>query len=189
MSSLVVPESYAVLAGLRHRLGTAIILVAAFASSVGAFEAIHRRSAFEDATNQPGGWPGVIVVVAASAVVHELIHALGWISLAKLPWRSVSVRRTLRVMGLVVCANTAMPVPAFRLSTLLPAVILGGGSVATGLVSGRGLLVLWGNFFLLECYSDLTVLLATARLPAAAKVREYPDQLGCAVTEGRSEKT
>ena len=185
MSSPAASGCPEVLAGLRHRFGPAVILVTVFAGSLGGFEAIHRRSAVEDVPRQPGGWLGAILVVAVSAVIHELIHALGWIAFAKLPWRSLTVRRTLRVMGFIACTNATMPVPAFRLSTVLPAVILAGGSIATGLAAGQGLFVLWGNFFLLECYSDLTVLLATARLPASAKVREYPDRLGCALVDDR----
>lgn len=134
-----------------------------------------------DVVRQPGGWLGAILVVAGSAVLHELLHALGWIAFAGLPWRSVSVRRTWRVMGFIVCPNAALPVTVYRLSTAMPAMILGGGSLVTGLIVGNGLVVLWGFFFLIECYSDITVLLATVSLRAPAKVREYPDRLGCQV--------
>ncbi len=175
------PPPSEILAGLRHRVGTAVFLVAAFAGSLGGFELLHQRSAVTDAVRQPGGWLGAILVVAGSAVLHELIHALGWIAFARVPWRSVSVRRTWRVMGFIACTNTALPVSAYRLSTVLPAAILGGGSLITGLTVGNGMVVLWGLFFLIECYSDITVLLATSGLRAPAKVREYPDRLGCLV--------
>lgn len=184
MPSSASPGSSEVLAGLHHRLGTAVILITGFAASLCGFEAVFNRSAIEDVAKQPGGWLGAVIVVACSAIVHELLHALGWVVIARLPWRSVSVRRTLRVMGFIAYTGTAIPLSAFRISLMLPAVILGGGTIAVGLFSGQGLFVLWGNFFLLECYSDLTVLLATARLQAAARVREYPDRLGCQVDHG-----
>ena len=51
-------------------------------------------------------------------------------------------------------------------------------TIAVGLVTNRGLLLMWGLFFLLECFADLTLLLATARVPATAWVLEHPTKLG-----------
>jgi hypothetical protein len=171
-------ECRLVIAESRHLLGTAAIVVILFAGSLALFEFLWHRDALADITRQPGGWRGAIAVVAASAVVHELLHTLGWRALARVPWRSITLRPTWRGLGFVARPNVAVPATAFRAGIALPAVILGVVPIALGLLTDAGLFVLWGLFFSLECFTDVAVLLATHRVPSRARVRDHPHKLG-----------
>jgi len=143
-----------------HRLGSAAILIVTFIASLTLFKTIWDRDALEDIATQPGGWWGAIGIVIGSAVVHELLHAIGWRVLANVPWSSIAVRPTWSVMGFAVHSDARVSVRTWRAVTILPAVILGILPIAIGLATGNGLVLLWGLFFFFECFADLTALLA-----------------------------
>jgi len=146
-----------------HRFGSAAILIVTFIASLQLFEAIWNRDALAELSSQPGGWLGAIGIVVCSAVVHELLHAIGWRVFARVPWSSIAVRPTWSVMGLAVRSDAPVSTRARRAVTLLPALLLGIVPMAIALATGNGLLLLWSLFFFFECFADLTALLATRR--------------------------
>ena len=135
-------------------LASAFVIVAAFAGSLWSFERIWRRSALEEIAAQPGGWAGAAAIAIASAVVHELLHVVGWRLFGRVPWRSITFRPSWRKMGFVAHVDA----PSDRWSIALPALVMGVLPIAIGCATGRGLIVLWGLFFLLECFADLAEL-------------------------------
>ena len=169
-------------AGVPHFLGSGAILIAAIPGALLLFETLWRRSALEDVARQPGGWMGAVVMAACSAVAHELLHGAGWMAIARVPRSAIAFRPTWRGMGVAARLEAAVPARAYRAGVALPALVLGALAVAIGMGTGNGLFVLWGTFFLLECYTDFAVLLATGRVPGGALVREDPERLGCRVT-------
>jgi hypothetical protein len=160
-------------------LAAGATVVLAFAAALWLFASCWQRSALEDISTQPGGWIGALAVVALGAVIHELLHAFTWCVLGRVSWRSVSCRRSARAMGFVAQLDEAVPAAAYRAGVALPAIALGLGPIVVGLLTGHGLIVLWGLFFVLESFSDLALLLAARRVPAGALVRAHPDRLGC----------
>lgn len=168
----------------RHLLAAAAILVTAFVGTMRLFEFVWRRDALGDVLRQPGGWMGAVAVVAVSAVVHEGLHGLAWRTAARVPWRSIAVRPTWRGLGFVARANVPMPARAYRAGMVLPAVVMGIMPVVLGSFAAVGLVVVWGLFFLFECFPDIAVLLAMRKVPAGAWVRDHPMELGCRVVAG-----
>jgi hypothetical protein len=150
-------------------------------ASLRLFELIWRRDALADITGQPGGWLGALIIVACSAIVHELLHGFAWHTLARVPWRAISFRPSWRGMGFVAQSALAIPTPAYRSSAALPALVMGVVPIAVGFITGWGLSVLWGLFFLLECFADIATLFAVRGVPSRAWVRDHPDKLGCRV--------
>lgn len=98
----------------RHLLGTAAMLVMVVVGSLRLFEFLWHRDALADITRQPGGWIGAIIVAAGSALVHELLHGFAWHTFGRVPWQSISLRPTWRVMGFVARADVALPAAAYR---------------------------------------------------------------------------
>jgi hypothetical protein len=152
----------------RHaRIGSALIVLLITSATLLALRGN------DDTEAQPGGWPAVIAIVIGSAVVHEVLHAIGWKVFGGVPWREMSVRSTWAVMGFAAHTETPMPLIARRASTLLPALVLGVGPIVAGLITRSGLLAMWGAFFVLECFSDFTELLAShSPTPRIARGRE-----------------
>lgn len=173
-------------AGPQHLVGTAVLLVALIVGSLRLFERLWHRDALAEITKQPGAWMGAIAVVACSALVHEWLHAFGWRTFARVPWRSISLRPSWRGLGLVAQTDVAVPASAYRLSRALPALVLAGLPLALGLAIGHGLFVLWGLFFLLECFPDIAVLFALRLLSSGVWVRDHPERLGCRIIDRRS---
>ena len=171
----------------RDLLGAAAIVITAFVVSLWLFRLFWHRDALADLTQQPGGWMGAMAIVACTAVVHEILHGLAWCLVARVPWRSISVRASWRVMGFVAGPDVPLPATAFRVGVAAPGLILGAIPIAAGLSAGLGLLVLWGLFALLECFSDAALLLAIHTVPAGALVVGHEEKLGCRVVLGTTD--
>lgn len=172
-----------VLATGRHLAQAGATVALCGATALALFPQIWQRNPLADLHRQPGGWTGAFCVVAASALVHELLHALGWMLLGRAPWGSVVVRPTMRVMGLVARLDHPIPVNAYRAGLALPALAMGAVPLLLGLVSGGGLWLTWGAFFSLECFSDLATLFATRCVSEGAHVLSHPGKLGCRIAE------
>jgi putative zincin peptidase len=135
-----------------------MIIVTSFIGSLSLFRWLWHRDAFEDIAMQPGGWIGVLLMVIASAIVHEALHAIAWKLFARVPWRAISIRPTWKKMGCAAHLNVRVSTRAYRAGLAAPVVILAFGTIAFGLIANAGLVLLWGLFFLLECFADLTAL-------------------------------
>ncbi|HWW60073.1 MAG TPA: metalloprotease family protein, partial [Thermoanaerobaculia bacterium] len=144
------------------RIASAALIVAVVAGSLRLFTMLWHRDALEDLPTQPGGWLGAIAIVIASAVVHELLHAIGWRFIARVPF---SIRPTWSVMGFAAEPDAPVPARTYRIVAALPALLLAVPAILGGLALGNGLVMLWGGFFLLECFSDF------ARARAATTLR------------------
>lgn len=137
------------------RIASAALIVIIVAGSLRLFTALWHRDALEDVPNQPGGWLGAIAIVLASAVVHELLHAIGWKFIARVPF---SIRPTWSVMGFATTPVAPVSTRTNRIVAALPAMLLALPTIIAGLAIGNGLVVLWGGFFLLECFSDFVAI-------------------------------
>jgi len=179
-------EPVEVVASARHALVSAAILLGLFVLSLKLFTVLHGRDALEDITRQPGGWLGALVVALISAAVHEFIHACGWLLLGRAPWRAMSIRASRRKLGAVAYLRTPVGVRPFRAALLLPAVVLAGSCVATGLATNRGLLLLWGLFFLFESFSDIALFVALVRVRDEQAVIELAGSLGCRLVDSHA---
>ena len=164
-----------------HLLAAGTLLVAIISIVLLLFVQGWGRDLMADLLLQPGGWIGALLVVAASAILHELLHVLGWYALGRVPWTAVSVVPTWRGLGLAALLNAPVSMSVFRTAALIPAALLGILPLGFALMTGSGLVALWGSFFLFECITDLALLMATRALPSAAQVVSHPTELGCVV--------
>jgi hypothetical protein len=176
--------TYEVVANWRHTLATGVTLVVAWASALALFEMRWQRSALVDLHRQPGGWAGLIVVVALSAVVHEMLHAGAWMLLGRLPPQAIALRLTWQGMGFAARVVSPIPMRAYRLGLTTPFLLMGVLPALVGTVTGNGLFLAWALFFTLECFSDLGSLFATRHLPAATLVLSHQSKLGCRLASG-----
>lgn len=176
-----------VVAGPREAMLAGLVLVVAIAGALFLFEARWGRPALTHASDQPGGWVGAILVVVASAFVHEALHALAWRVRGRVPQGGTALRRTWRVLGFEAALRHPVPLAVFRAGLSVPALVLGLLPFVVGWASGAGLLVLWALFFLLECFSDLVILFAGRGRPPRTLVRSHPSRLGFEVVAEAAE--
>ncbi|MCU1231643.1 MAG: hypothetical protein JWO97_4527 [Acidobacteria bacterium] len=135
----------------RHRIASGVAIFAVILVSLFLFQLLHHRSAFDDLDRHRGGWPAAIAIVLGSAIIHELLHVIVWRRPLRLTWSG---------MGFGAQMNPSMSITAHRVSLALPLLLLALAPIVAALLINNGLLLLWGLFFLLECFSDITLLFA-----------------------------
>ncbi|GAB4265625.1 MAG: hypothetical protein Kow0080_05950 [Candidatus Promineifilaceae bacterium] len=132
-------------------------------------------------------WP-VVVLLVASIVAHELIHAVGFMLVGKAPRTAVKFGFSWR--GLAPYAHCKMPMTmyAYRVSIALPGIVLGILPGIAGLIWGSYWLVWYAIFMLAGAGGDLAILLTTRHVPAHALVLDHPTKVGCLLVEKVSDK-
>lgn len=128
--------------------------------------------------------PSLLILLLAfvgGILIHELLHAVGFVWAGKVPVTAVKFGFSWK--GLAPYAHCAEPMraSAYRLSIMLPGLVLGvlPGILGTILLSWP--LVLWGILMVIAAGGDLAVLLAIRQVPGVAWVRDHPTKAGCQV--------
>jgi Putative zincin peptidase len=122
-------------------------------------------------------------VLIVSVLLHEALHALGFLAFGHVPRSAVRVgfqRRTLTPY-----ASCTVPVPArvYRLAALLPGVVLGGLPILAGWGLGSGASVLYGWAMVAIAGGDLAAIWAIRDVGPGVLVLDHPSRVGCQVTE------
>jgi hypothetical protein len=126
------------------------------------------------------GWTAVLIF-CLSIVVHELLHAVGYIWVGGVPRTAVKFGFSWRGLAPYAHCREAMTARAYRTAVLLPGIILGVLPAIVGLLIGSFWLTLFGAIMVMAAGGDLAVLLAVRDVPATAIVRDHPTKPGCEV--------
>jgi hypothetical protein len=127
-----------------------------------------------------------IPILLLGIVVHELIHALGFIFVGKVPRKAVKIGIYWKALAPYAHCREPMTAFAYRISVMLPGLLLGVVPGILGVAVGFGWLVLWGAAMTVAAGGDLAVLLAVRSVPGEALVRDHPSQVGGQVLKDRS---
>lgn len=125
-----------------------------------------------------------VVVYAVSAVIHEVLHIVAMVLVARVPLSSLRFGMRLSEGVLYVHTDRAMTAAAYRVVLLLPAVVQGILPAAIGTVVGIGWLVLYGYVMIVSAIGDFAVLQLIRPLGTDAIVRDHPAKIGCQVLAG-----
>lgn len=125
-----------------------------------------------------------LLAFVAGIVVHELLHGVSYVVLGRRSWREVRFgfdRRTLSPF-----AHLGGPVPAriYRISCVMPLVVLGIVPGVVALLTGKVGVLLFGLLFILGAGGDLLILWSIRDLGAEVLVRDHPSAVGCWVQRG-----
>jgi hypothetical protein len=129
---------------------------------------------------------GVLVftaVYAVSAVLHELIHALGIVVFGRLSWRDLEFGHRLSEGIAYVHARRPMTLRAYRGVLILPGLVQGVVPLAAGFALGSGWLTLYGYVMLASAIGDIAVLRILRPFPPHRLVRDHPREVGVMVQE------
>ena len=134
--------------------------------------------------NKPIAWqPGDLALYAGSIVagilLHELLHALGWVLFGGLPLSRIHFGFKLRT--LTPYAHLKGPIAArpYRTGILLPLLVLGLPPYLIGLLLANQRVMVFGLFFTLAAGGDLLVLWLLRGVPGDARVEDHPTRAGC----------
>ncbi len=119
----------------------------------------------------------------AGAIIHELLHAVVWLVYLHKGFRILKFGIMSPDMSPYVHCKEPLPVWVYRIGIVLPALVLGILPAVAGIVTGIGLLFLFGFFFTWTASGDLIVLWMIRHLNPQTMVKDHPVQVGCIIME------
>jgi hypothetical protein len=124
-------------------------------------------------------WFSFLLVLILSVVVHELLHGLGFVLAGRVSWREVE----LGLKGGMAYAHCKVPLraSAYRVSLVLPGVVLGLVPGLVGLVGGSAWLTVYGALMFVAALGDALILWLIRAVPGEARVQDHPSMPGCQV--------
>ena len=120
----------------------------------------------------------LIAIFIPLTVAHELLHGVGF-RLAGVPWSGIRFGFALRRLTPFAHCKEPMPAHGYRLSVVLPALVLGLLPALAGIAAGLFWLTVVGATMVGAAGGDLAVLWAIRAVPGAATVRDHPSKVGC----------
>jgi len=127
-------------------------------------------------------------LMAAGIVVHELLHAGGFLLFGRAPRHAVRVGVHRRTLTPYASCSAPVPASAYRGAALLPAAILGVLPAVASLLLGWGWLAIWAALMLAVAGGDLAAVWAIRRVSADALVLDHPTRVGCTISRQVSER-
>ena len=117
-----------------------------------------------------------LAIIAVSATLHELLHALGWMLAGGLRWRDVHFH--LSAMMPTTSCERPLAKRAYLTGVLLPFAVLGLASLAFLVLSPGtlSLLAAFVNFTLAG--ADLLIAASVLREPRQARIADHPTLAG-----------
>jgi len=120
----------------------------------------------------------IVLALLAGVFVHEILHAIGFL-LGGAPLSSIRFGYIPKAMSAHISCSSMIPIAAFRLTILLPTIVLGVIPTALAFITGSLPLVLWSTLMLSACAGDFAMLAAVKKVPSNAKARVHGDLVGC----------
>jgi hypothetical protein len=119
--------------------------------------------------------------LAGGIVVHELLHAAGFLAFGRVPRRNVRVGVHRWTLTPYATCRAPVTAAAYRAAALLPAVGLGVVPGVVSVATGAGWLAAWAALMLALAGGDLAAVWAIRRLPPGTPVLDHPTRVGCTV--------
>ncbi len=121
----------------------------------------------------------IVPAFLVSIVVHEALHALGWVLFGRQPWSAMKFG--LHQMTPYAHCELPMRATGYRIGAIFPALILGGIPALLGTVLNNGALAIWGSLMVFVAGGDLAILWILRSVPGSTLVRDHPSRAGCEI--------
>jgi hypothetical protein len=129
----------------------------------------------------PAALPVLLLLLGLSIVLHESLHALGFLWFGGVPRSSVRLGFQRRTLTPFAACRAPVTAGAYRKAALLPAAVLGVLPAIAGVIAGSAALALWGWAMLALAGGDLAAVWAIRRVPSTSMVLDHPSRVGCEV--------
>ena len=124
----------------------------------------------------PTSTVGAVAFSAAfvlAVILHELLHGLGHV-FGRASWSKVHFGMHWSALTPYAECHVLRGASSYRVTLLLPGLLLGGLPVAVGTLFGEWLIVFFGFLMLLSAAGDLVILSLFAGVPGDAWVQDHP---------------
>lgn len=123
----------------------------------------------------------LIPLVISGVLLHEAMHAFGWMVFGRLPASAMKFGLELKTLTPYAHCKIPMRASAYRAGVVLPAVVLGVLPAAVGVGTHQGCLTLFGALFLGAACGDLLCLWMMRGVKRDSLVRDHPTRAGCLI--------
>jgi len=121
-------------------------------------------------------------------ILHELLHALGWLPFTKHRFRSLRFGIKKPEMAPYAHCTESLPVNGYRTGILLPSIVLGLSPALYGIIKGSFPWLCYGIFFTWAASGDLIMFWRIKELKSTTMVMDHPEKLGCFITGNRENR-
>lgn len=125
-----------------------------------------------------------LLFVVVGAVVHEGLHALGWMVAGRIPVRSFRFGVMWRYGTLYAHCDRPMSMRAYRVGGALPGILTGVAPWVAGLALDHTSLALAGALLTAGAAGDGAVLWASRAVAGATLVEDHPTEVGLRLCTG-----
>ena len=122
-----------------------------------------------------------LAIMAAAVLVHEMLHAAGFLLFGRAPRGEVRLGFQRRTLTPFASCRVPVTAAAYRAAGLLPAAVLGGLPVAWAWATGSATLLLWGWLMLALAGGDVAAVWAMRDVSGRAMVVDDAARVGCRV--------
>jgi hypothetical protein len=121
-----------------------------------------------------------LILFAASVVVHEGLHGIGWGLIGGAGWASISFG----VKSMTPYAHCDVPLDtrSYRIGAALPGIVLGVVPMLVSWGTGNGWMMAYAALMLAAASGDALVLWLIRDVDADRLVRDHPSEVGCEVS-------
>jgi hypothetical protein len=128
-----------------------------------------------------GQMTALFVLFVPGIVVHELLHAAGWMWTGKLAREAIRFGVQWKTLTPYAHCTLPLPVSAYRAGTLLPGLVLGIVPGLLGALLGNFFLVALGFVFTAAAGGDFLILWLLRGVSPEAMIEDHPSKAGCYV--------
>lgn len=133
-------------------------------------------------------WLFFTFLILVAILTHELLHGITWMYFGKKRSSAIHFGFNLKALSPYAHCKEPMTARAYRLGTLMPALILGILPALMALVSGSGILMLFGLLFTVAAGGDMLVFWMLRKESSNAMVMDHPTNAGCILLEEEAEE-
>ena len=128
----------------------------------------------------PSGWDILwfVAVFTAQVIVHELLHAVGYMVLGKLHWKQLKFGVNWKAMAPYCNCLFPIALRPFRWSAILPVLVLTPISMALWLGSGAWWMAFMTAAVLLGGIGDIYIIFKTLKHPSDCYILEHHSGIG-----------
>lgn len=157
-----------------------LILPLSFALFGGAFWLRWRDELFHQLSQAPALlW--VLFVFVLAILIHEGLHALGFLVVGQAPRTAVKFGFSWKMMAPYAHCHAPLTITAYRFSVALPGLLLGVLPAIASVIAGSLWWTIFGIMMIIAAGGDLAVLLAVRNVPSGTHVLDHPTAAGCQV--------
>lgn len=125
----------------------------------------------------------MLAIFLAGIILHELLHALGWVFFTKNKWKSIKFGFKWEFFTPYCHCKEPLQKCHFMLGAALPCLVLGLVPTIISYLNASPAWWFFGFFFTVSAGGDIIAIAMLRKIPANSWVQDHPDELGFYVLE------